>query len=126
MVANEKNRIVFILCLLTTFIPVLSQSPPSGLSGETWTRMSDRREHYLSWAVVDMKNGSRLEGQVLYVTDRDLWLRPDRSIPLLPAGAIRAAKCPSDIELCPLYLPAHKIGFRSVQVTFGIAAHFGR
>lgn len=86
---NRKQVIIrYLLCLsilMLSAVPASAQEIPAGLSYETWDRMNSRWESYMSWATVEMKDGTTIEGQVTRVTDNQIILQLTRAIPMIPA-----------------------------------------
>ncbi len=77
-----------LLALAMTFmtsLPAFSQQIPTGISYETWERMGKRWESYMSWATVELKDGSTVSGQLTLSTESEITLQLNKAIPVFPA-----------------------------------------
>lgn len=81
----RKQMLLAIAIFFAGITQSFSQQVPAGVSYETWERMGKRWESYMSWATVELKDGSTVSGQVTWANDTEIALQLNRAIPVFPA-----------------------------------------
>jgi hypothetical protein len=85
-----KHPLLITLLLLTTALSVRAQQPknadpyanvPAGISWHEWDRMSKRWAPFTTRLDIRMKDGGQVQGQLIWMDDREMMVRRDFSLP---------------------------------------------